>query len=70
MSSTTTISVDKLHRLVGTPRSPRLIDVRTAEAFAADPRHIPGAVRRSHEAVAEWIAPFRGSAAVVICQHG
>lgn len=70
MPSTTTISVDKLHRLIGTPRSPRLIDVRTGEAFAADPRHIPGAVRRSHEAMAVWIDQFRSSSVVVVCQHG
>jgi rhodanese-related sulfurtransferase len=70
MSSTTTISVDKLSRLIGTPRSPRLIDVRTDEAFAADPRLIPGAVRRPHETIADWIDPLKGNSAVVICQHG
>jgi rhodanese-related sulfurtransferase len=70
MSSTTTISVDKLTRLIGTPRSPRLIDVRTDEAFAADPRLIPGAVRRPHATIADWIDPFRGQSAIVICQHG
>lgn len=70
MSSTTTISVDKLSRLIGTPKSPRLIDVRTDEAFVADPRLIPGAVRRSHEKPAEWAAQFRGQSAVVICRHG
>ena len=43
------ISADKLARLIGTPKCPALIDVRTEEDFAADPRLIPGAVRRSHE---------------------
>lgn len=70
MPSTTTISVDKLHRLMGTPRSPRLVDVRTPEAFAADPRHIPCSVWRPHETLPEWIEQFRGSSTVVICQHG
>jgi rhodanese-related sulfurtransferase len=70
MPSTTTISVDKLSRLIGTPKSPRLIDVRTDEAFAADPRLIPGAVRRPHLGVADWVADFRGQSAIVICQHG
>lgn len=70
MSSTTTISVDKLSRLIGTPRSPRLIDVRTDEAFAADPRLIPGAMRRSPDAMASWVTPLRGQSAIVICQHG
>ena len=46
MSSFTTISVDKLARLVGTPQAPTIVDVRTDEDFAADPRLIPGAVRR------------------------
>ena len=46
MSSFTTISPDKLARLIGTANTPALIDVRTDEDFAADPRLIPGAVRR------------------------
>ena len=46
MSSFTTISPDKLARLIGTANTPVLIDVRTDEDFAADPRLIPGAVRR------------------------
>ena len=46
MSSFTTISADKLARLIGTANTPALIDVRTDEDFAADPRLIPGAVRR------------------------
>ena len=70
MSSTTTIAVDKLSRLVGTPKSPRLIDVRNDEAFAADPRLIPGAMRRSHERLSEWAGQLRGQSAVVICRHG
>jgi rhodanese-related sulfurtransferase len=70
MSSTTTISVEKLSRLIGTPKSPRLIDVRTDEAFAADPRLIPGAVRRSHEALATWVGSLHAHSAIVICQHG
>ena len=44
MSSINTISSDKLARLIGTPKCPALIDVRTDEDFAADPRLIPGAI--------------------------
>ena len=44
MSSHTSISPDKLARLVGTAKLPALIDVRTDEDFAADPRLIPGAI--------------------------
>ncbi len=47
MSSLNTISIDKLTRLIGTPACPTLIDVQTDEDFAADPRLVPGAVRRT-----------------------
>ena len=42
MSSTTTISIEKFARLIGTPKCPAVIDVRNEEDFAADPRLIPG----------------------------
>jgi rhodanese-related sulfurtransferase len=47
MSSIHSISPHNLSRLVGTPKSPLIIDVRTEEDFAADPRLIPGSVRRT-----------------------
>jgi hypothetical protein len=50
-SSYTTISPDKLARLIGTAAAPTLVDVRIDEDFSADPRLIPGAVRRSHREV-------------------
>jgi hypothetical protein len=43
MSSYTSISPDKLSRLIGSANAPTLIDVRIDEHFAADPRLIPGA---------------------------
>jgi rhodanese-related sulfurtransferase len=71
MPSPNAITPDKLARLVGTPRCPALIDVRTDEDFAADPRLIPGAVRRRHADVAEWAGGFAGHpAAVAVCQKG
>lgn len=70
MSSTTTISADKLSRLVGTPRSPRIIDVRTDDAFTQDPRLIPGAVRLPHDAIADWMDGYHGLSTVVVCHHG
>lgn len=70
MSSLASISPDKLARLVGTPRCPALIDVRIDQDFAAEPRLIPGSVRRGHAQVDEWSAALRGRNAVVICQHG
>ena len=70
MSSYTSISVDKLARLIGTANAPVLVDVRTEEDFAADQRLIPGAFRRSHERAADWAPGVAGRSAVVICQKG
>jgi rhodanese-related sulfurtransferase len=70
MSSLTTISFDKLARLIGTPKCPALIDVRTDEDFAADPRLIPGSVRHTHTDVTAWAGLFQGRSAIVICQKG
>ncbi len=70
MSSLNTISVDKLNRLIGTPQCPRLIDVQTDEDFAADPRLVPGAVRRPWADPANWAGEFAGHSAIVICQKG
>ncbi len=70
MSSFTSISPDKLARLIGTANAPALIDVRTDEDFAADRRLIPGAVRRKHEHAADWGGEFAGRPAVVVCLRG
>lgn len=70
MPSYTSISTEKLSRLIGTGRAPVLIDVRTDEDFAADPRLLPGAVRRSHKNVADWAGAPGGQSVVAICQKG
>jgi rhodanese-related sulfurtransferase len=70
MSSYTSISSDKLSRLIGTANAPVLIDVRIDEDFAADPRLIPGAVHRSHLDVQDWASHMTGRSVVVICQKG
>jgi rhodanese-related sulfurtransferase len=70
MSSLNTISIDKLARLIGRPDCPTLIDVQIDDDFAADPRLIPGAVRRPFKAVSEWAPQFAGRPAIVICQKG
>ena len=70
MSSHTFISPDKLARLVGTAKLPALIDVRTDEDFAADPRLIPGSIRRDHLKAAAWGAELSGRAAIVVCLRG
>ena len=70
MSSFTEISPDKLARLIGTAKTPVLIDVRLDEDFAADPRLIPGAIRRSHEQAADWAEEFSDQSAIVVCLRG
>ena len=70
MSSFNTIPVEKLARLIGVPHGPALIDVRAKEDFAANPRSIPGAIRRPHESVSSWASDFAGRSAVVICEKG
>lgn len=72
MPSPNTISPDKLARLIGRPDSPVLIDVCTEEDFAANPRLVPGAVRRPWADVPAW-GPALAAArrpAVVVCQKG
>ena len=70
MSSINSIPVEKLARLIGVPHGPALIDVRVDEDFAADPRFIPGVLRRSHTTVSSWAPEFAGRSAVVICNQG
>jgi len=72
MPSPNSISVDKLSRLIGRPDSPVLIDVCTEEDFAANPRLVPGAVRRPWDDVPAWGPDFvtAGKPAVVICKQG
>ncbi|MBA3324729.1 MAG: chromate resistance protein [Rhodobacteraceae bacterium] len=70
MTPINSIARDKLARLLGRPDTPVLIDVRTAEDFAADPRLIPGARRRDAEDVAAWGPALRGRRVVVSCQLG
>ncbi|MGY4472830.1 hypothetical protein [Bradyrhizobium sp. USDA 3364] len=66
MSSYTSISSDKLSPLIGTASVPALIDVRIDEDCTADPRLIPGAVRRSHRDVQDWASSMMGQSVVVV----
>jgi rhodanese-related sulfurtransferase len=72
MPAPTAISVAQLARLLGRPDCPALVDVRTDEDYAADPRLIPGAVRRSWSDVPSWADAFvaQGKPAIVICNKG
>lgn len=67
MSGPNEISVEKLHRLIGTPSCPQLIDVRTDDDFADDPRLVPTATKLAHNAVSPADIATN---CVVICQRG
>jgi rhodanese-related sulfurtransferase len=70
MSSFNTISTEKLARLIGVPHGPALIDVRIDDDFAADPRFIPGAIRRPYQTASSWAPELARRSAVVICEKG
>src|SRR3954452_2488239 len=70
MPALNTISIDKLQRLIGTPKSPVLIDVRTDEDYALSPALIPGSIRRPHDKAPKWAPEFGGRSAIVICHQG
>jgi len=70
MPSPTEITVAQLARLIGTPDSPALVNVCIDDDYNADPRFIPGSVRRSHKTVADWAVDYRGQRVVVICLRG
>ena len=70
MSSYESISPEKLARLIGTPATPALIDVRIDSDFDADPRLIPGSLRRSHLAIDAWRPAVQGQSIIVICHKG
>jgi rhodanese-related sulfurtransferase len=70
MSAPNSIKSDKLARLIGTPMTPVIVDVRTQEDFDADPRLIPGALKRSHQTVSEWGKAYAGKPVIAVCHHG
>jgi rhodanese-related sulfurtransferase len=70
MSSINSITPEKLSRLVGTPNCPAIIDVRDDDDFAADPRVVPGSLRRPSAEPWRWAQELSGGSAIVICQKG
>ncbi len=69
MSSINTITSDKLSKLIGTPRAPVIIDIRTADDYAADTRLIPGSVRSGPDPMS-MAHEQSGRNIVVVCQQG
>jgi rhodanese-related sulfurtransferase len=70
MAAPNTISIDKLVRLIGSPKCPLLVDVRPQDDFEADPHLIPSAIRRASNKLEDWAEADGRQSAVVICQNG
>ncbi|QNA84229.1 sulfurtransferase [Sphingomonas sp. So64.6b] len=70
MPAINSITIDKLARLIGTARSPAIIDIRDDAHWAIDPYYIPGAQRRSAAAPAAWAGDFAARTAVIVCEDG
>ena len=65
MSSTNSISPEKLARLIGTPSCPAIIDVRPDAAEL-----LPASSRRPAETVREWAGSLTDRKVVIACVHG
>src|SRR6185437_15787106 len=64
------ITASQLSRLIGTPDCPLIVDVRTDEDVAADPRFLPTSVRLHYRTVASWAGDYAGRSVVVTCLRG
>jgi rhodanese-related sulfurtransferase len=66
-----TIAVTELARLLGTGEAPLVIDLRKEPDYAADPRLLPGAAKRSLDEIEQWGKALpKGRAVVVYCAEG
>jgi rhodanese-related sulfurtransferase len=70
MPAATLITVPQLSRLVGVPNAPVVIDVRLDDDYRADPRLLPGSLRRDYRAIASRAPDYRGKVVIVVCQRG
>jgi rhodanese-related sulfurtransferase len=70
MPATTLITVPQFSRLIGLPNAPAVVDVRIEDDYRADPRLVPGSLRRDHRAIGSWAPEYRGKSVVVVCQRG
>jgi len=70
MALPTSISQEKLARLIGTPACPVLLDVRSYADLQADLRLIPSSKPCDWARVAEWGSALRGQSVIVICRDG
>ena len=70
MPAPDTITAAQLSRRLGLADSPAVIDVRTDDDFALDPRLLPGTIRHDFRTVRDWAGQYAGRQTVVVCQRG
>lgn len=70
MPAPNAISTDQLSRLIGTPRVPVLLDVRSEEDYATDPRLLPGSIRTNDRALFDVSGQLGGQPSIAVCQAG
>lgn len=70
MPSPSQITVPQLKRLIGTPESPVIIDVRVDEDFQSDPRLIPTSNLYPFKSIHKLVPNLSGKKVVVVCQKG
>jgi rhodanese-related sulfurtransferase len=70
MPSPSSITPTQLSRLIGTPASPVLLDLRVNEDFDLDHRLIPGAFRHPFLAVETLASQWQDKHVVAICYKG
>ena len=70
MPSVTEITAAQFSRLIGLPQTPAVVDVRIDDDYRADPRMLPGSVRRDYRTIEQWAPAYRGKSVVVVCHKG
>src|SRR3984893_3191676 len=70
MPATTLITTQQFSRLIGLRSTPAIVDVRIDDDYRADPRLVPGSLRRDYRTIASWAPDYRGKSIVVVCQRG
>ena len=70
MPSATIITISQLSRLIGLPSAPAMIDVRIDEDYCADPRLLPGSLRRDYRSIDSWAPEYHGRTVFVVSRKG
>jgi rhodanese-related sulfurtransferase len=63
-------TVCQLSRRIGLPQALAIVDVRSDEDYRADPRFLPGSLRRDDRAISHWAAEYHDEPVVAVCQKG